>query len=707
MSSWRAACTAILAVATVLPIARLDAQAVSPPRGDSAHIVHDSVRTRTSRALAPVAVTGRIDNLLGSAATASEGRIGAVDLRARPVTREAELLETVPGLVATQHSGEGKANQYFVRGFNLDHGTDFSTSVEGMPLNLPTHAHGQGWTDVNFLIPELVDHVGYRLGVYHVELGDFSSAGGAEFHLVRRLARPLASVQAGAHSLMRVVAAASTELGGGDLLIGAEGRKYDGPWSLPGDVRKTSTLARWSRSRGASEFSILAMSYSNRWNAADQVPMRAVESGDIHRFGQVDSTGGGWTRRHSLSAAWQHAASRSVRSVSAYVVRSDMQLYSNFTYFLDDAGQGDQFSQADGRTILGASARNVTQVQLLGVAHTLAIGAQARMDEIGRLELARTRQREIRHRVRSDRARLANVGLYAQAQSQWTPWLRSVVGARADMHAFSVRSDHPENSGRRSAALVSPKASLILSPFASAEFYASAGRGFHSNDARGVVLRVDPLTGESASPADPLVRSRGAELGLRVASLNGLRTTVVMWSLDLDSELVFVGDAGGTEPSAASVRRGLTVANFWRAGPRLSFDTDFSVSRARLRGVDATEEHVPGALDRVLAGGISWNAGGTGAFGGLRLRHFGAYPLKEDGSVLGTATTLLNAEAGYALSSGARIRLGVLNVANARGYDIQYWYASRLRGEPDGGIEDVHGHPVEPRQVRLTLERQF
>ena len=195
-------------------------------------------------------VTGRYDDLIGIAASASEGRIGAADLRLRPITREGELLETVPGLIVTQHSGDGKANQYFIRGFNLDHGTDFQTRIEGMPLNMPSHAHGQGYTDVNFLIPELVDYLDYRLGVYHPELGDFGSAGGAEFHLVKSLRRPFASVTGGEDGLARLAAGASTALGGGNLLVGGEAKSYDGPWQLAQELRKFSGMARYSWDRG-------------------------------------------------------------------------------------------------------------------------------------------------------------------------------------------------------------------------------------------------------------------------------------------------------------------------------------------------------------------------------------------------------------------------------------------------------------------------
>ncbi len=309
--------------------------------------------TTKAQVIDTLTVTGRYDDLIGIAATASEGRVGAVDLRLRPITREGELLETVPGMIVTQHSGDGKANQYFIRGFNLDHGTDFNTRIEGMPVNMPSHAHGQGYTDLNFLIPELVGYIDYRLGVYHTELGDFGSAGGAEFHLVKSLDRPFASVGAGEDGLARLAGGASTRLGGGTFLAGAEAKTYDGPWDMAQDLRKLSGLARYSWDRGSSQFSILAMGYHNKWNASDQIPRRAVEAGLIDRFGFIDGTDGGHTQRYSLSGSWRHAGNSSVQDVQVFGLYSDLSLFSNFEYFLNDPTRGDQFNQQEQRVVLG------------------------------------------------------------------------------------------------------------------------------------------------------------------------------------------------------------------------------------------------------------------------------------------------------------------------------------------------------------------
>ena len=660
----------------------------------------------SARKLDSVKVTGRIDDLTGIAGSASEGRVGTRELRARPLTREGELLETVPGLIVTQHSGDGKANQYFVRGFNLDHGTDFQTRLDGMPLNMATHAHGQGYTDLNFVIPELVDYLDYHLGVYHAEVGDFGSAGSAEFHLARRL-RPFTTLGAGENGLARIAVGGSTRIGPGDLLLGGETKTYDGPWQLPEDIRKLSGVARYTWDRGLSNFSVLGMAYHNRWNASDQIPRRAVASGLISRFGYVDSTDGGQSQRYSLSGSWHRVGGSSVQDVQLFGIYSDLNLFSNFGYFLDDSTRGDQFNQAERRTVLGGNAMHVQWLNAFGIAHQLKLGVQSRADIINGLGLYRTEARARIGTIREDRVRQASTGLYVEAESRWRPWLRSVIGARADGYTFDVASDLAENSGRHNAAIVSPKASLVFAPSERAELYLSGGFGFHSNDARGTTITTDPATGEATNRVDPLVRSRGGEVGLRTSFARGLRSTVSAWKLDLDSELLFIGDGGTTEPSAGSRRRGLTLANYYRPVPELAIDADVSFAHAEFTGVLASERSIPGALERVVASGIAWTPTQSGPFGALRVRSFGAYPLIEDNSVRARPSTLVNADLGFQMSSGTRLRVSILNLLDAQADDIQYFYRSRLQGEPATGVDDVHFHPAEPRQIRASIEWKF
>lgn len=658
--------------------------------------------TTRIRSLGTVRVTGRVDDLIGVASSASEGRIGATDLRLRPLVREGELLETVPGMIVTQHSGDGKANQLFVRGFNLDHGTDFQTRIDGMPVNNPSHAHGQGYTDLNFLIPEFVDFIDYKLGVQHASIGDFGSAGGAEFHLARTLEHPFLVADGGAFGYGRLAGGSSTPLGSGTLLVGGEVKRYDGPWVVAQGLRKESGLGRYSWGTPSSQFSLLALAYRNRWDASDQIPLRAVTDGQIGQFGQIDPTLGGESSRYSLSGSYRHIGSRSTQSVQLFAIRSSLDLFSNFTYFLDNASLGDQFNQREHRTVGGLNATQMSLFHAFGREQTLTLGVQNRVDFVDGLGLYRTIARRRVSTIREDDVTETATGLYAELQSHWFPRLRTTLGIRGDGYTFDVRSNDPVNSGKRRAAIASPEASIVYTPTSRMEVYFSGGLGFHSNDARGTTITVDPVTNGAAQRVDPLVRSRGAELGLRTTPLRGLRSTLAVWGLTLDSELLFVGDGGTTDPSEASQRSGITFANFYRPLPSLAFDADISFAKARFRHVAPNEAHIPGALENVVAAGVTWGGTVRGPFAALRLRHFGSYPLLEDNSVRATATTLVNGDLGVQLGS-VRVQGSILNLLNSRARDIQYYYASRLAGEPTGGVEDIHFHAVEPRAFRLSL----
>jgi hypothetical protein len=352
--------------------------------------------------------------------------------------------------------------------------------------------------------------------------------------------------------------------------------------------------------------------------------------------------------------------------------------------------------------VLGATVSRGQQLQAMGVEHTVTLGLQSRADFLSPVGLYRTAQRRRLSTVRQDDVVETGTGLYVEAQSHWRSWFRSTLGVRGDAYTFDVTSDRPENSGRHTATIASPKVSLAFVPSIRTEIYLSGGLGFHSNDARGTTIQVDPATGERASRVDPLVRSRGAEIGFRANAAQGWRSTLALWMLDLDSELLFIGDGGTTEPSERSRRSGITLANFYGPVPQLSLDADVSVARARFSGDSRDEDRIPGALENVVAAGVTWAPHKNGLFGALRVRHFGSYPLIEDNSLRATATTLLNADIGLFVA-GVRVQLSVLNSLNERASDVQYYYSSRLQGEAATGVADVHFHPVEPRQLRISL----
>ncbi len=641
------------------------------------------------------------ENLVGIAQAASQGAIVARQLDQRPLMRDAEVLEAVPGVIVTQHSGEGKANQYFLRGFNLDHGTDLATTVVGLPVNMPTHAHGQGYSDLNFLIPELVTGVQFSKGPYYADQGDFATAGSSNINYATVLDRPIVRGEAGGEGYGRVLAAASPRLGAGHLLAAVEAGHNDGPWDHPDNYQKLNGVLRYSRGDVINGWALTAMGYHGRWNSSDQLPQRAIVSGAFGRFGAFDPTDGGHTYRYSASADWQQGTSRTLTKITAYGLGYDLDLFSNFTYALDDPVHGDQIEQADHRFVTGARITHRRLGRWVGRGIQNSVGLQIRNDDITSVALYHTQAR-VRLEARSQDAVLeTTAGLFAQNEIEWTPWLRTLAGIRGDVSRFRVEAMDHANSGIATAGLVSPKGSITLGPWRATELYVNAGTGFHSNDARGTTITRD-AAGESVDRVTPLVRAAGAEIGVRTVAVPHLQSTLTLWTLGLDSELVFSGDEGTTEPSRPSTRRGVEWANYYSPVRWLVFDGDVSWSRARFTAFDPVGQYVPEAVGTVVSAGAAIDTYHN-IFTSFRWRYFGPRALIEDDSVRSNATSLVNVQAGYRVAKNIKVAVDVFNLLNARDSDIDYFYASRLPGEPAAGIEDVHTHPTLPRTARVNL----
>jgi hypothetical protein len=650
--------------------------------------------------LPPVVVTGRAEDLVGTADAASVGYVGAAQLELRPKLRPGEVLETVPGLIATQHSGAGKANQYYLRGFNLDHGTDFAVNLEGIPLNLPTHAHGQGYLDMNPVIPELIESMEFRKGPYYADLGDFSSAGAAEIRYFRRLPGAMARVEAGSFNYWRGLWADSMAVGSGHWLYALEGLYNDGPWTEAEHFRRGNAVVRWSDQREGTQWSVMATGYAGDWDATDQIPARAVGPG-FSVWNSMDPTTGGESQRLNLVAGWQRDGFKSRTRASLFASYYKLDLFSNFTYFLDHPDLGDQFEQVDQRRVLGGKIEHTR----LWSDTELGLGLDVRADWI-RNGLHWTRARTRWDTVRTDRVNQLMMGTYTHVRHQWSDWLRSYAGLRMDSAWYDVQSDRPENSGSESDALLSPKVGLVFGPWERTEFYLNAGLGFHSNDGRGATTRVDPVTGEPVQRVDPLVPTKGAELGVRTTWIQGLQSSVSFWWLDIDSELLFLGDAGTTEASRPSRRYGIEWANYYAMTSWLVWDLDVAWSHARFRDDDPAGDHIPGAPEWVLAAGVTVPRMGP-FYGSVRFRYFGPRPLTEDGSVRSDGTALVNVEVGWRISPRWDLALQCFNLLDRRDHDIDYYYVSRLPGEPAEGVPDVHFHPMEPLAIRVVLTGRF
>ena len=651
-----------------------------------------------------VEVIGTYDNGVGTSDAASQGSITPKLLESRPLLRPADVLEAVPGLVVTQHSGDGKATQFFLRGFNLDHGTDFATSVSGTPVNMPTHAHGQGYSDLNFLIPELVSRIDYRKGPYFADQGDFASAGAAHFHYYDRMKENLAEAGAGTFGHRRLLFAGSPGEAGNRLLYALEAVGNDGPWDSPNDYRKLNGVMRLQLGNQERQHRITLMSYSGRWNATDQVPSRALSNG-LPRFGSVDPTAGGNTARTSLSYDYRHDHRSRQFQLNAYLLRYRMQLFSNFTYALNNPANGDQFEQADQRTVTGISPTWLWTSRIGERDSITKAGMHLRQDAIGKVGLYNTVRRAQTGTVREDRVSQTGLGAFVENTFSWTPWLRTIAGARVDGYRAVVDSNNAANSGNARDHLVSPKAGLVLGPWSETEFFVNYGRGFHSNDARGATISVNPSTLAAAQRVQPLVRTTGGELGARTEFFEGVQSSLALWRLSLDSELLFAGDAGTTSAGRPSLRQGIEWSNRWRANRWLLVDFDVALSRAKFTDGDPAGERIPGAVDRVVSLGAAVEDYGPWS-GGVHLRHFGPRPLVASGAVLSGSSTLVNLRIGYRMERGTRLSLDVFNLFDRRASDIEYFYQSQLRGEA-AAVSDIHLHPAEPRGVRLALRTSF
>jgi hypothetical protein len=664
---------------------------------------------------AQVRIIGHYENAVGTSDAASQGTITPQLIEARPMLRPGEVLEYVPGVIITQHSGDGKANQYFLRGFNLDHGTDFLTTINHMPVNMPTHAHGQGYSDINFLLPELVSRVAYKKGPYFADEGDFSSAGAADIDYYTKMPKGIASLALGSNGYRRAMAANSFDSGSGHLLYGFELFHNDGPWDNPEDYRKLNGVLRFSQGTNADGYTVSLMGYHGKWNATDQIPQRAVDDGTISRFGAIDPTDGGKTSRYSLSLDRHKTLENgAVFHMDVYAIKYRLNLFSNFTYFLDNQTNGDQFEQADNRTIVGLTPSWIFTGKWDDRPVTNKFGLDARRDSMT-VGLFHTEARERvdtptvpPSTVRSDKVAQTGVGLYYENTLQWTDTFRSIAGVREDFYGARVDSDLAANSGTTSAHITSPKLNFVFGPFDKTEYFLNYGQGFHSNDARGTTITLDPtdkVTPVNKIPA--LVKTRGEEIGVRTERVPHLQSSLSLWRLTLDSELVFKGDAGTTEASRPSLRRGIEWSNRYIPHDWLLVDLDLSVSRARFTVTDplVVGNYIPGAIDRVASLGVTVKDLGPWS-GTVHARYFGPRPLIEDNSQRSQSSVIFSARASYKVDAKTSINFDVFNLFNRKANDIEYYYVSQ-RCRTCAPDNDLHFHPAEPRTVRLAVVARY
>ncbi len=772
---------------------------------------------RISLAVGPltttVSVQGRADDLTGIADSAGQITVGAEELENRPILRTGEILETLPGLIITQHAGGGKANQYFLRGFNLDHGTDFAIFIDGMPLNLPSHAHGEGYSDMNTVIPEFVERIDAEKGPYYADVGDYGSAGSAQVVSYKTLPQDFLQVDGGMYQFARFVFGASRRLGRGNLLSGGEAYHDGGPWVHPDNYYKFNGILTYSQGDDYKGFSVTGRGYAGtRWNSSDQLPYTAIPQ--VGFFGSLNPTDGGHSHRYSLQSEWHRKGANSETSLMAYGFYYDLNLFSDFTYYLVDPYKGDQFEQQDRRWVAGFDLRHTVFGELLGHRVETTFGMQLRNDWIHN-GLFQTEDR-VRTSKTYYAANYADNGWssldavavlpaatdlnkftetigspWVSSKIQWASKFRSVLALRGDYGKGIVTSftnptnpDYPNDpypatynpNTHRSVSkfLPSPKASLIFGPWAKTEFYVQGGFSYHTNDVRGSTQQYEPV-----SPDDPyyntpnpikipfLAQTRGGEAGVRTATLPHLQSTVEVWYLHSNSELLQDGDTGSTSASFESSNRyGLEVGNYYTPSEHWVFDADFADSRALFTQDDPHDasfytnasgkqqlcaknsdcfgliptgggtylqnqfgKEVPEAVRWVAAGGATLEKY-KGLSASLRLRYFGPRPLTSDALYSSPSTALVNLGASYQFNEHWTLVGEVLNGLNRRDHDVDYAYVSQITpaaglGLPSTAPTTLAGqqqvaaavnasaaftrvmHPVEPVQARFTLRYSF
>jgi hypothetical protein len=645
-----------------------------------------------------VIIFGRAEEQIGKAQSASEGVVGYADLSTRPISRAAELVEVIPGMIATEHSSGGKANQYFLRGFNLDHGTDFGGFVDGVPINQRSHPHMSGYLDLNFLMADLVERVEFKKGIQYAENGDYTAAGSASFVLYDKLPANYLQLRVDPDEYA-VSGGGSWNVGDGTLLLAATHEGGDGPFDLPAKLDKTMAYVKYTQPLGDAKLRLGFIGYSNTWTASDQIPLRAVEDGSISRFGAVDPSNGGISKRYIASAGleWENA------SVLAYAQRSELNLFHNFTYFIDPV-RGDQVEQVERRNAAGMRGRIKRDFELFGMRAESRLGADAHIDWLDETGLYRTTARVRTSAIASDKVDVLSADVWGDVTLHWTDRLRTTFGLRADYIDGEVDGLVAANAGSKSGAQWSPKFNIAYTLTDAFEVYAGYGVGFHTNNIVGVVQTVDPVTGDPIDPATLFAESRGGEVGLRWEPNSTFNLSAAIFTLDFDSELIYLGDSGVSEPSDPTRRYGFELSGFWNPVEWLAFDASYAYSHSRFQDVPADADRVPNTIEGVAAAGVTWLPG-RGWTGSLRVRYLGPGPLIEDNSVRSPSTTLVNT--GLSKDLGRfRIGLDILNLLDAEDYDMVYFYESQLLNETSP-VEDIHFHPVHPRTFVLSLKATF
>jgi hypothetical protein len=661
-----------------------------------------------------------VSNAIGSSPSASEGSINQLDIANQPYNRAANVLEFIPGLVTQDAYGTVNGTIYLLRGFFIDHGTDFSVWIDDVPYNQVNHVHLHGFLDVNSLIPELVQTIDFKKGVYYPEAGDFSNAGTARITLVDSLPAGMVRGEFGKNSWYRELIANSGCLGDGVLLYAADATYFNGPWEFPENSRLFKGILRYTMGDTADGLRLTALGYSGVGHLTDFIPLAAVESGLLERFGTVDPFQGVSTQRFQGNAQWWHRDDAGdLAKANLYYVYYGYDEFFNETGNFEDPVNGDLLHRFEHRSTFGGNLEQSWNSRLFGDCVRNTVGLQVRNDNIPHIGDEHDVARNLLNVIDEARITESNIGIYFKNDVKWGEKLRTVLGVRADYFHWHVDDFVlPENSGKTESKLIEPKGSLILGPWCNTEFYLNGGYGFHSNDARGI-LGVDsapllPLSqgGEitPTTPVSPIARSRGAEVGMKTQAIPYLTSTVAVWYLHLASELFFEPDALISSPRGPSERWGVEVSNTYRLNGWLTFDADWAASQARFTTVDFLDAvspqggtRVPQAIGVLLSGGPTIRLP-SGYFAALRYKYIGPRDLTSDGLISSHATNQFDLGLGY---ESLRFTAGVniLNLFNSNGVDNAAEGDTAVNGVAFAGTQLIH--PQLPFQARFYFNLRW
>jgi outer membrane receptor protein involved in Fe transport len=627
-------------------------------------------------------------------AASSQQFIPDKEILLQPQGRPAQVLRLIPGFITVEHSGgAGKADQYFLRGFDADHGTDVAFFADNMPINFRSHAHGQGYTDLNFIIPETIEGIDVHKGAYHPQFGDFATAGAVNFITRDVVKEGVVQLAGGQYDTQRHLLMLSPTKDKVRTLVAAEGYYTNGPFINENRYFRFNGLAKATMNpTSRSELSLAGSFHKAQWNGSGEIPMRAVIDGLLDRFGSIDPSEGGKTTRATGRLDYHYDTATGGKAfANLYAQYYRLDLYTNFTLFLNDPVNGDGIQQSDRRVIYGGDMGWRQAGELLGMASSATVGIQTRVDniharlgtQVRRAPLGTTTDSEILE---------ASYSPYTKLEFQPTPWMRMSGGVRADFFTFDVRNRCADctrqSSGRRDAAQLFPKANVILGPWFNTELFLNYGQGYHSNDARGVV-----------SGGVPLARAKSYEVGVRSKpwGLDRLELIATLWALDLQSELVFVGDEGTTAARGPTRRYGMELAARGQVLGPLYFNGSFTWTHAEFCD---TGQAIPLAPEHTGYAGLllRWPEGLSSQ---LQVTYLGVRPLIEDRSVKAPSWTVFDLIERYQLPvklSHGRLEafLSVQNLLDTQWEQATFYFESRLRNEPTG-VNDIHFVPGLPR----------